>query len=265
MKQEVRLALIGWGAMAKSLAGALAKGNAPIQVGAIYSEPMPTEPIPTARVLQSVDELVAWKPTLVAECAGHGAVKAAVPKLLEAGIDVVVASVGALCDRTLRDRLQAAAATGGGQLILPSGAIGGLDALSSARQAGLDKVVYTGRKPPRAWKGTPAAERWDMDQLSAATVIFAGTAEEAARLFPQNANVTAAVALAGVGFERTSVQLIADPEVSTNTHEVDASGAFGSMQVRLANTPLPENPKTSWLAALSLERVIRQQVQRQPF
>lgn len=265
MKQEFRLALIGWGAMAKSLAAALAKGDAPISVGAVYSQPVPSEAVAGAKILETLDELVAWKPALVAECAGHGAVRAAVPVLLEAGIDVVIASVGALCDGALRDRLRAAAAAGGGQIILPSGAIGGLDALSAARQAGLDKVVYVGRKQPRAWLGTPAAERWDMNRLSEAAVIFEGIAEEAARLFPQNANVTAAVALAGLGFEATRVKLVADPEVTSNIHEVEASGAFGTMQVRLANRPLPDNPKTSWLAALSLERTIRQRVERLPF
>lgn len=265
MDNKIRLALIGWGAMAKSLAGALANGPAAIMVGAVYSEPTPSAPIPGAQILGSLDELIAWKPTLVVECAGHGAVRMAVPRLLEAGIDVVVASIGALCDDALRNALQDAAANGGGQLILPSGAIGGLDALSAAAQAGLDSVVYTGRKPPRAWLGTPAAERWSIAELSEATVIFEGNAKEAARTFPQNANVTAAVALAGIGFEKTRVKLIADPEVSTNTHEIHASGAFGSLQVRLANTPLPENPKTSWLAALSIERAIRQHLQRQPY
>jgi aspartate dehydrogenase len=116
---------------------------------------------------------------------------------------------------------------------------------------GLTDVAYTGRKPPMAWAGTPAADTWNLASLTAETIIFRGDSRQAALSFPKNANVTAAVALSGVGFEKTTVTLIADPNISRNVHEISATGSFGSLQLRLDNEPLPDNPRTSALAALN--------------
>ncbi|HVR54655.1 MAG TPA: aspartate dehydrogenase, partial [Pseudorhodoferax sp.] len=168
-------------------------------------------------------------------------------------------SVGALGDAALRAEIEEAARAGGGRPLVASGAIGGLDALRAARAsgaAGLHSVRYTGRKPPLAWAGTPAEARCDLAAVREPTVVFEGHAAEAARAFPKNANVTAAVALAGIGFERTAVTLVADPGVTANVHELQATGAFGSLSLQLANAPLPDNPKTSWLAALSIEAAL---------
>lgn len=208
-------------------------------------------------VLTGTDRLLAWRPGLLIECAGHGAVREHVPGALRAGIDVMLTSVGALADAGLRAQLGADARAGASRLITVSGAMGGLDALNAARGAGLHSVRYIGRKPPLAWSGTPAADAFDLAALTQPTVIFTGSAAEAALAYPKNANVTAAVALAGMGFEQTQVQLVADPGVTQNCHALEVHGAFGEFQIRLANAPLPDNPKTSWLAALSLEAEIR--------
>ena len=112
-------------------------------------------------------------------------------------------------------------------------------------------------KPPAAWKGTPAESRFDLAALTEPTVLFSGSARGSASTYPQNANVTAAIALAGIGFDATVVQLIADPSIERNFDEVVAEGAFGRLIVRLENAPLPHNPKTSWLAVLSIERELR--------
>lgn len=93
------------------------------------------------------------------------------------------------------------------------------------------------------------------------TLIFQGNALSAAQLYPKNANVTAAVALAGVGFEETEVQLFADPTVDQNVHELQVAGRFGEFDIRLRNAPMPENPKTSWLAALSIEDAVRKYIE----
>ena len=255
-----RIALVGCGAMAAIVAAALRSGSEPLPIGAVLARPGRACALDEAKVFTTVDELVGWRPTLVAECAGHEAVREFAPPLLAAGIDVVLASVGALCDASTRARLHQASAAGRSRLTFATGAIGGLDALAAARLAGLDSVVYTARKPPHAWpRSRNGASR---SELVAPGVVFEGNAGEAARLFPQNANFAAAVALAGVGFTATRVGLLAYPGVTRNVHEIQAVGKFGELLVRVANEPLAQNPKTSHLAALSLEKAIRERVGR---
>lgn len=252
-----KLASLGYGAMARSLAASLAAGTSGIRLSGFYLPPeLSAGAGPGLTRWTTVEELIAARPDLVVECATHTAVRDTVPRLLEAGIDVVIVSIGALVDAATVARIEAAAKAGKAKAIAVSGAIGGLDVLRAARIAGLDSVTYVGRKPPIAWNGTPAEALLDLDRLATPTTFYEGTATAAARDYPKNTNVTAAVALAGIGFDRTSVRLIADPAATGNTHEVEASGAFGSFHIVLNNKPLPENPKTSWLAALSVEQAV---------
>ncbi len=257
-RDRMKVAAIGFGAMTRIVMASLQRSQDEIGIGAVLLRaggPAISSSGPTR--FDDVDALIAWKPSLVVECAGHTAVRDSVPALLDAGIDVVVSSVGALGDASTLRRLQQAAQRGGSRMSVVSGAVGGLDVLRAAKLAGLDEVVYTGRKPPMAWIGTPAEVSLDLGSLIVATTFFEGTAAEAARDFPKNANVTATIALAGVGFEKTRVTLIADPTINGNRHHFVASGAFGRFSVSLENAPLPENPRTSWLAALSVEQAIR--------
>lgn len=259
-----KIAVIGFGAMARSLQRSLEDGRGDLKVGAALVTSRLETTAPQAgniKFFVELDDLITWRPDLVVECASHHAVADLVPGILEVGIDVVIASIGSLADCRLLQRLEEAAETGGSHLRLASGAVGGLDVLRSASIAGLTTVRYIGTKPPAAWKGTPAEEQFDLPGLACATEIYRGTAAKAALDFPKNANVTAAIALAGIGFNDTEVTLIADPAASSNTHRLEASGNFGSFSIILENRPLPDNPKTSWLAALSIEQSVRRHFQ----
>lgn len=205
---------------------------------------------------------VAGLPTdldVVIDCAGHAALREHGCSVLEAGIDLVTVSCGALADQGLSDRLQAAAENNGTNVYLASGAIGALDALRAARAGGVHSVCYTGRKPPLAWKGSRAEEVLDLTAIEeTATTHFRGTAREAALAYPQNANVAAAVALAGIGWDQTTAELIADPTINSNIHKVQADGEFGQFEFSIAGNPLPNKPGSSALAAMSVVAAIDQ-------
>lgn len=207
-------------------------------------------------LVHTVDALLALKPDLVVECAGHGAVRAVCGPVLAAGIDLVLVSTGSLADPALLKELNDAAASSTAQVKLVAGALPGVDALGSAKLAGLDRVTLTSSKPPKAWKGTPAEAAHNLDAITERTVIYSGNARDAALTFPKNANVAATAALAGVGFEDTRVMLVADPAVTQNVHCLEAAGAFGHMRLEIHANPSPDNPKTSHMAALSIMRVL---------
>jgi aspartate dehydrogenase len=196
------------------------------------------------------------------DCAGHTALKSYGPDILRGGTDLITVSLGALADSNLFQNLERAATEGHARLHLASGAIGALDCLQAARVGSLQSVTYIGRKPPRSWKGSPAETKLDLDNLAAgAAVHFEGPAREAATEYPKNANVAAAVALAGIGFDDTQVKLIADPEISENIHEIRATGDFGSFSFEVRGHSLPDNPSSSALAAMSVVAKLEQESQ----
>jgi aspartate dehydrogenase len=212
--------------------------------------------LPGIDIVASLDDLLARRPAVVAEVAGQQAVADHGPGVLRRGVDLMVISIGALADLALLDRLKAAARDGNSRILLPAGAIGGLDAIAAMRVGGLHAVRYRSRKPPAAWRGSPAEKIADLDKLTARTVLYRGSAGEAALLYPQNANVAAAVALAGLGFDNTEVELVADPQAPGNVHEIEAEGAAGRFAIQLQGKPSRSNPKTSALAALSVARAL---------
>lgn len=247
----MKIAIIGQGAIATYVRGHLADHNF-TEIARIVRPGKESAAHGTAPPCISQLSDLPERPDLIVDCGGHTALATYGPDALARGIDVLTVSLGALADAALYDRLSAAASAGGARLCLASGAIGGLDALRGARTGAISSVTYTGRKPPQGWRGSPAQDVLDLETLTAATVHFTGTAREAALAYPKNANVAAAVALAGIGFDETRVTLIADPEVTTNIHEITAEGTFGSFHFTISGLGLPDNPRSSALAAMSV-------------
>ena len=197
--------------------------------------------------------LLSKRPDVVVEAASHEAVREFGETLLRKGIALIVLSAGALCDDTLRRKLELAARKGGALLSVPSGGIGGLDALKAACVAGVDTVTIAVTKPPAAWKGIPYVEQLgvDLDRLSGPRVLFEGPAREGVPHFPANVNIAAVLSMAGVGFDRTRLKVVADPALRYNTHTIDVAGRTGRFSITLENVPAPDNPKTAWLACYS--------------
>jgi aspartate dehydrogenase len=264
-----RLGMIGAGGMADTVLTAVAAGllnplqhfGALVRPGAQESALALLDRIgPKLALSRSVHTdlaaLLADAPDAIVECAGHSAIRQHGEAVLGGGCDFIVISVGALADDALPVTLLSAAERYGARLVLPAGAVGGLDALGAARLSGLRTVTYTGRKPPAAWRGTPAEHLLDLDSLSAPAVFFDGTARQAATDYPRNANVAAAVAIAGLGFDATTVRLIADPTAARNVHEISVRTGCGDFDMQFEGRPSPNNPKTSLMAGFSVAREI---------
>ena len=200
----------------------------------------------------SLDALLERQPDVVVECAGHQAVDAYAEQVLSAGHDMLLVSAGALANAARYARLRVAVEHSGSQLLVASGAVGGLDILTAARRAGLHRVHYRSRKPPAAWLGTSAEDHVNLNTLTAPHAFFHGSARAAALQYPRNANVAATIALATLGFDETQVELVADPEVDCNVHEILADGVSGRLSFRIEGRAAPGNPKTSMVTAHSL-------------
>lgn len=258
---ERRILVIGYGAIASELCAALLGATeAQFRVGLLLrpgSSSRAKAPRHTT-ICGSIEDVAAFRPDLVVEAAGHGAVGESVPALLGLGLPVLVSSIGALHDDVLLARLLRLAEAHGGRLILASGALGALDYVRAAREAdGLD-IRYESRKPPAAWKAELQALGVEPETVDRPVTLFEGTAREAAGTYPQNLNVAAAAALAGGGMERVRVSVICDPAATGNTHVLTSSSELGDMRIEIANRPSPANPKTSRIVARSLLAAIRQ-------
>lgn len=245
----MKVGLIGKGAIARYVRAALAdRGH---ELTAILLRPERVAPDATLEV--ATVETLPDDLDLMIDCAGHAALAEHGPRILARGINMITVSLGALADAATQSALAQAAKEGNSRLYLASGAIGALDCLSAANVGGLSTVTYTSRKPPQGWRGSLAEDKLDLDGLSeGAQVHFEGSARDAALDYPKNANVAAAVALAGLGFDETHVRLIADASITQNIHEVTAKGTFGEFHFQIHGNSLPDNPRSSALAAMSV-------------
>lgn len=260
---SLRIALIGWGAINRRVAELLSQRSADlVSIEAICERDVSlvTSAPARARVLTQPQSLAELNLDLVVEAAGREALTMWGEAAVRASQAFVVASTSAFCDERLLSRLVQSSKEHGSQLIVPPGALAGIDALSAASALPLDSVVHRIVKPPEAWRGTEAESLVSLQALTGAVTFYAGTAREAAARFPKNANVAVISALAGIGLDRTRVELVADPGVTDNIHILNASGAFGRLETRIENRPLATNPKSSEMAALGLVRIIENRV-----
>lgn len=196
---------------------------------------------------------------LVVEAASQEAVRQYAVDSLKADKDFMIMSVGALVDEKLLRKIRDLTAGGKRRVYIPSGAIGGLDALKAAAVDGIDEVVLKTRKPPEGLVGAPYLDenKISLEGIDGVKTVYSGTAVEACRFFPKNVNVAATLSLAGIGPELTTVQIVADSTIKRNIHEINVKGEFGELIVRVSNVISPINPKTSTLAIFSAIATLR--------
>lgn len=263
-EQVVCVALAGAGAIATVLIDGIARGCAgTVRVTAVGRREHEAATVDVAAQRQSAVALadLAQLPAhagLVIEAAGPDVVRQYAAGWLAAGADVMILSAGALVDPAVAVELRAVARAHGRRILVPSGAVAGIDGIRAAALGGLRGLRLRTTKPPRGLAGAPhvVANAIDLDALTAATTIFEGGVDDAVRAFPSNINVAAVIALAGAGVP-VRVSVVADPHATANTHEIEATGDFGTFTVRLDNEPSSANPKTSALAPLSALAMLR--------
>ncbi len=192
-------------------------------------------------VAEGIEDLLEVEPDLVVEAASQEAVRQYAKQILRRGVDLVVMSVGALLDEGFLQEISSL----DGRIHVPSGAIAGLDAVRAMRHSGITKVVLRTRKNPKSLGVGLEEEK----------VLFEGPASRAVKEFPVNVNVAAALSLAA-GREAW-VQVIADPNVETNIHELEVVSDASTLRVVVENRPSPSNPRTSYLACLSVVELLR--------
>ena len=253
------IGIVGCGSIGRALLRAGDTGELGAPVAGVTSRTSETareflDTLDSPPAYLELEELVERSSLLIETAGGH-----VVPTLAEAafatGKDLMVISIGALLEHP---EIIGQSKETGCRLYAPSGAIAGLDGIKSACQGYVERVEMVSSKPIAALEGAPhlVENEIPISQLTEAQEVFCGTAREACRGFPSNLNVSAAVSLAGIGPDRTTVRIVADPALSRNCHDITVEGEFGLLQVHIENIP-SENPKTGRLTALSIIRSVR--------
>ena len=196
---------------------------------------------------------------LIIEAASQEAVKSFAEKVLKAKKNLMILSVGALSDNSLLMKLKNLAKENAVTVYIPSGAISGLDGVKAGSIESIESVQLISTKNPKSLVGQPylLENEIDLSELKEPKVVFNGNAKDAAIGFPKSVNIAVALSLAGIGVEKTKVTLIADPDAKKTKHEIFVKGSFGDMYSRVENILHPENPRTSYLAALAAIRSLR--------
>jgi aspartate dehydrogenase len=250
-----RVAIGGFGAIGRVVAQHLDRGIEGMALAAVSARDVaraqaamadfvhPVPVVPLARLWEHAD--------IIVECAPAAVLRDIAEPALAHGRLIIVLSCGALLDNL---DLVDLARRSGGRILVPTGALLGLDAVVAAAEGGITGVTMITRKPPRGLLGAPylKANGIDITGLTRPKRVFSGTAREAARGFPANVNVAAALALAGIGPDRTNVEIWADPNVTRNTHRIEVEAEAARLSMQIENVPSAENPRTGRLTALSV-------------
>ncbi len=256
------IGIVGCGAIGQAVVRAADTGVLDVDVAGVTSRTESTardflSTLNDPRPYLSLGELIEAS-DMVVEAAGQQVVPSLAAATFDAGKELMLISVGALI---AHPEIMERARETGCRLLMPSGAIVGLDGIKSASMGSIDHVTMTSRKGPAALDGAPhvvdnAIDLWGMTEE---TEIFSGTAREACVGFPANLNVSAAVSFAGVGPDLTTVKMVAVPGLTRNCHDIEVEGEFGLLRIHLENNP-SENPKTGKLTAMSIIRTLQQAV-----
>jgi aspartate dehydrogenase len=257
--QDLRVAVAGLGPIGKRLVKALDDGMEGLVLGAVSVQTTEKHSkwLSNLRSVPAIVPIDALADTadIVVECAPSHLVRSIVEPVVTKGKCAVVLSVGALLEN---DDLIELAKENRGQIVIPTGALVGLDAVSAAAVGIIYSVQITTRKPVKGLLGTPYVieNNIDIEEIAEPLKIFDGTAREAAKGFPASINVAVALSLAGIGPDRTRVQIWADPTVSRNVHQIDVDSDSARFSMSIENVP-SENPKTSVITALSAIACLR--------
>lgn len=246
-----KVGIAGAGALGSIVANALLAGIDGYDLVGIAEVNPPDLPVAN----MSFDEL-ADAADIVVECLPASAVPDIAKPVLARDKKLILISSSALM---LYPELHTWATQSKGRLIVPSGALSGLDAVSALKEGGIDAAKIVTTKPPRAFAGAPfiVDNSIDLAAITQKTRIFSGNAHDAAKAFPANVNVAATLSLAGIGPEKTMVEIWADPDASANSHEITVRGGRSTITSRIENQPDPANPKSSTLAAYSILSALR--------
>jgi len=266
-RSNLKIGIVGCGAIGSSLAEEIATNfRKYAALSALYDIRPQKAQLLSRKITKnaklsvvSLDVLIN-KSDLVIEASAAKAAWEIVRKSVSAGRKVMVMSVGGMVGHL--DELFVQAAKNNTQVYFPSGAISGVDALKAANIAGVSKVTLTTRKHPNAFSGVDyVTKRFKLSGLKKDKVLFKGSASLAVKYFPQNINVAAILGLAGIGINRTQVQIIASPKVTKNIHEILIESKAARIFTRTENILHPQNPKTSFLAVLSAIATLKQILQ----
>lgn len=254
----MKVALIGCGFIGQTIASAVREGMVAASLVYVFDRNREKAEKVGAmfdgiKIADSAKDIVESDADLVIEAASISAVKQYAIDILKSKKSLMVMSVGAFADKQILKDIEKVAEENGVKVYLPSGAVGGLDALKSASTAALFDVSLVTTKPLKSLRGNLylTDKGIDVDRIKEKQILYEGSAADAIEKFPSNVNVAVTVGLCGPGPEKTHVKVVCDPEIDKNVHEIYAKGDFGEFRFRIENLPSPENPRTSYIAALS--------------